>query len=231
MAKTGPGGKPVKPKTRTPPPGGGGKPPKKPKPTPVGKLPIGELAPVQIPSQYVGLVQKAAAQTGMPVAVVAVQIDYESSFNPNAVSPTGAQGIAQFEPGTWRGEHCSGSPFIPTDAFTCYIKLMRQLLGQFKGNLRNALAAYNAGPGDLAAGYGYADHILTEAGGGSAVSAGGESVGTVTLPPLPSVSADSWSDLINEARGHLNSATSAIAKHAGSIHVAATSRQEYTSGR
>jgi hypothetical protein len=79
MAKTGPGGKPVKPKTRTPPPGGGGKPPKKPKPTPVGKLPIGELAPVQIPSQYVGLVQKAAAQTGMPVAVVAVQIDYESS--------------------------------------------------------------------------------------------------------------------------------------------------------
>jgi hypothetical protein len=231
MAKTGPGGAPPVKKKKPPPKKGSGGGKGGPPPVPVGKLPIGELAPVQIPKQYVSLIQKAAAQTGMPVAVVAVQIDYESSFNSNAVSPTGAQGIAQFEPGTWRGEHCSGSPFIPSDAITCYIKLMRQLLGQFHGNLRNALAAYNAGAGDLAAGYGYADHILSEAGGGSAVSAGGESIGTVTLPPLPSVSADSWSDFINEARGHLNSASSAISKHAGSINVAARSRQEYTSGR
>jgi hypothetical protein len=230
MAKTGPGGAPPV-KKKKPPSKKPGKPGKGgPAPTPVGKLPIGELAPVDIPKQYVGLVQKAAAQTGIPVAVVAVQIDYESSFNPNAVSPTGAQGIAQFEPGTWRGEHCAGSPFIPTDAFTCYIKLMRALVGQFHGNLRNALAAYNAGAGDLAAGYGYADHILSEAGGGSAVSAGGESVGAVTLPPLPSASADSWSDFINEARGHLNSAASAINKHKGSITVAAGSRKEYSDG-
>lgn len=230
MAKTGPGGTQPPPKKKPPPkkppkPGKGG-----PAPTPVGTLPIGELAPVQIPKQYVSLVEKAAKQTGMPVAVVAVQIYYESSFNPNAVSPTGAQGIAQFEPGTWQGEHCAGSPFIPTDAFTCYIKLMRQLIGRYKGNLRNALAAYNAGPGDLAAGYGYADHILSLAGGGTAISAGGESVGTITLPALPSANQDSWSDLISEARGHLNSAVAAINKHKGSITVAADSRKEYSSG-
>lgn len=230
MARTGPGGTQPPGKKKPPPKKGSGGGKGGAPPIPVGKLPIGELAPVDIPKQYVGLVQKAAAQTGMPVAVVAVQIDYESSFNPNAVSPTGAQGIAQFEPGTWHDEHCSGSPFTPTDAFTCYIKLMRQLLGQFKGNLRNALAAYNAGPGNLSAGYGYADHILSEAGGGNAVSAGGESVGTVTLPTLPSASADSWSDFINEARGHLNSAATAINKHQGSIRVASRSRQEHSSG-
>lgn len=45
----------------------------------------------------------------------------------------------------------------------CYVVYMRELIGS-EGSLRNALAAYNAGPGNLPAGYGYADTILSAAG-------------------------------------------------------------------
>jgi hypothetical protein len=110
------------------------------------------------------LIDWAAGVIGIPPAVVAAQISEESGGNPAAVSPTGAQGVAQFEPGTWASEGCSGSPGNVNDAMKCYAKYMYQLLGQEHGSVRDALAAYNAGPGNLQAGYGYADIILRNAG-------------------------------------------------------------------
>lgn len=127
---------------------------------------------VSVPGQYQGKVKWAAQQLGLPVAVVAAQINEESGFNPGALSPTGAQGIAQFEPGTWSSLGCAGSPDNPDSAFTCYVTYMHQLLAGQHGNVRNALAAYNAGPGDLAAGYGYADTILNNAGQNPGLQAG-----------------------------------------------------------
>lgn len=203
---------------------------RKPAPTPVGKPPIGEISTVPIPSKYLSWVEATAKNTGLPISIIAAQITVESDWNPNAESPAGARGIAQFEPGTWEDMHCSGSWWSPYDSFVCYTKLMRQLISEFHGNLRNVLAAYNAGPGDLAAGYGYADEIIAMAGGGTAISAGGESVGTITLPALPSTSQDSWSDYVNEARSHLNSAVTAVNKHKGSVHYAYTERLEYENG-
>ena len=50
---------------------------------------------------------------------------------------------------------------------------MSTLLHQFGGNVRNALAAYNAGPGNLQGGYGYADSILAAAGKGVSYTASG----------------------------------------------------------
>lgn len=121
----------------------------------------------QIPDQYKNLVEGSAASLGIPYQVVAEQINLESGWDPNAVSPTGAQGLAQFEPGTW-AEYgpTGGSPFDPSSAFTAYIKYMHALLKQEGGDLRKALEAYNAGPGNLPAGAGYADTILTRAGTG-----------------------------------------------------------------
>jgi hypothetical protein len=107
-------------------------------------------------------VANAASFTGLPESVVAAQISDESGFNPNAVSPTGADGIAQFEPDTW-ATWGNGSPFNPSDAFVAYQRFMRSLLRQFNGNVRDALAAYNAGPGNISAGMGYADSILSAA--------------------------------------------------------------------
>jgi hypothetical protein len=119
------------------------------------------------------LISWAAGVIGVPASVVRAQINEESGGNPQALSPTGAQGVAQFEPGTWQDEGCSGSPNNVSDAMKCYAKTMYQLVKQFHGNVRDALAAYNAGPGNLQAGYGYADTILADAGQNSGLSASG----------------------------------------------------------
>jgi Transglycosylase SLT domain len=143
---------------------------------------------VAVPAQYQGIVNTAAQTTGLPVDVVAAQIQTESSWNPGAESPTGAQGIAQFEPGTW-AMYGSGSPLDPTAAMAAYAKFMSVLLRQFNGNVRNALAAYNAGAGNLAAGYGYADKILAMAGTGTNVLGVPATGGTVSGVPISSGSA------------------------------------------
>jgi hypothetical protein len=132
---------------------------------------------ISVPAQYRPDVAQAARATGMSPDVVAAQIDEESGFRPDAVSPTGAEGIAQFEPGTWAAWG-HGSPFNPTDAFRAYAAYMGALLRQFHGSVRDALAAYNAGPGDLAAGYGYADTILANAGEGINYTTGGGAGGS-----------------------------------------------------
>ena len=122
---------------------------------------------VQVPATYQPWVQQAASNTGLSPAIVAAQINTESGFNPRATSPTGAQGIAQIEPGTWAGLGIAGTPYSPQAALQGYSKLMSELLAQFHGNVRDALAAYNAGSGNLQAGYGYADSILSAAGAGT----------------------------------------------------------------
>src|SRR6516225_6243187 len=140
-----------------------------------------------VPAAYQGWVSAAAKGTGLSPALVAAQINMESGFNPRAVSPAGAQGIAQFMPGTWASNAPKGSsPFNPNAALPAYTKLMGSLLNQFGGNVRNALAAYNAGPGNLRAGYGYADSILKAAGGGA--TAGAPSAGADSLVPVTTTS-------------------------------------------
>lgn len=144
-----------------------------------------------VPQQYAGDVKWAAGQLRLPVSVVAAQINDESGFNPGATSPTNAQGIAQFEPGTWAGLGCAGSPYDAAASFKCYVKYMHQLLTAYHGDVRKALAAYNAGPANLQAGYAYADSILRAAGqspglttartGTGQASSGSSSSGNVTL--------------------------------------------------
>lgn len=144
--------------------------------------------PAYVPAKYRPLIAQAAAATGLPASVVAAQIDTESvHFDPYYVygpgtSPAGAEGIAQFEPGTWRS-YGSGSPFSPQDAMAAYAKYMNALLRRYGGDIRSALAAYNAGPGNISAGMSYANSILSRAGvpvtqhAGHAAGAGSSSSG------------------------------------------------------
>src|SRR5690242_8960240 len=105
--------------------------------------------PSYVPQQYQGLVAGAATSLGLDPRVVAAQINYESSFNPKAESPAGAEGIAQFEPGTFaQYGPKGGSPWNVKDAFAAYINYMEELLKEEGGSVRKALAAYNAGPGN-----------------------------------------------------------------------------------
>lgn len=72
-------------------------------------------------------------------------IKAESGFNPNAVSPVGAQGLGQLMPATARGLGVS-NPFDPKQNIMGTAKYISQLLEHFGGNIKNAVAAYNAGP-------------------------------------------------------------------------------------
>jgi len=73
----------------------------------------------------------------------------ESGFNPFAVSPAGASGIAQFMPGT-AAAYGLEDPFDPGQAIDAQARLMSDLLEQF-GQIPLALAAYNAGPAPVSA--------------------------------------------------------------------------------
>ncbi|MFI5614951.1 NlpC/P60 family protein [Amycolatopsis sp. NPDC051903] len=93
--------------------------------------------------------------------VLAAQIEAESGWNPNAVSPVGAQGLTQFMPGTWATYGTDGDgdgkadPFNPADAVASQSRYMCQLVAQVKAAningdvLDNALASYNAGFGSV----------------------------------------------------------------------------------
>ncbi|WP_393990596.1 lytic transglycosylase domain-containing protein [Xanthobacter sediminis] len=91
------------------------------------------------------LIDGAAAKSGLPAAFLTRLIWRESSFRPHVVSRAGAQGIAQFMPGTAR-ERGLANPFDPEEAIPASAALLADLERQF-GNLGLAAAAYNAGPG------------------------------------------------------------------------------------
>jgi len=99
----------------------------------------------------------------MPAPIIAAQLQTESEWNPRARSPAGAQGIAQFLPGTWAGngrdwngdgraDVWDPADAIPSQgAYDCSIvDQLRPALaaGRIHGNLTDlALAGYNAGVG------------------------------------------------------------------------------------
>ncbi len=101
--------------------------------------------PSWVPARYRGMIVDAAQKYNVQPILLAAQLRAESDFNPNSVSPAGAQGIAQFMPGTARSVGLS-DPFDPRQAISAQAKLMAQLIRQFK-SIPKALAAYNAGPG------------------------------------------------------------------------------------
>ena len=85
-----------------------------------------------------------AQQEGVPVDLFLRMIGQESSWQPGAVSPKGASGLAQLMPGTAR--ELGVDPTDPIQNMTGGARYLRQQLDTF-GSPELALAAYNAGPG------------------------------------------------------------------------------------
>ncbi len=89
------------------------------------------------------LMQHEADAMGLPPMAFVRLIWKESRFNPQAVSPKGAQGIAQFMPGT-AADRGLDDPFEPKQAIVHSASLLADLKAEF-GNVGLAAAAYNAG--------------------------------------------------------------------------------------
>ena len=93
---------------------------------------------------YDTIIQNAAQRYEVDPALVKAIIMAESSYNPKAVSRRGAQGLMQLMPRTARALGVEDS-FDPKDNIEGGVRYFKQLLEQFDGNLKLAIAAYNAG--------------------------------------------------------------------------------------
>jgi hypothetical protein len=105
--------------------------------------------PAFVPPPFREPILRSAARWGVSPALMAGQLMAESGFDPNAGSPAGAQGIAQFMPST-AAAYGLTDPYDPVAAIDAEAHLMAELLRQF-GSPELALAAYNAGPAPVAA--------------------------------------------------------------------------------
>jgi hypothetical protein len=114
-----------------------------------GVAPPGAALPSFVPPRFRDTLTAAAAKWNVSASLLAAQLMAESNFNPFAVSPAGAEGIAQFMPGT-AASYGLADPFDPVEAIDAQAHLMSDLIHQF-GSPELALAAYNAGPAPVQA--------------------------------------------------------------------------------
>lgn len=94
------------------------------------------------------VVAKYARQYGVDEDLVWAVIRQESGFNPGALSPKGAMGLMQLMPGTATLLGVS-NPFDVEQNVAGGVKYLEQCLNQFNQDVPLALAAYNAGPGNV----------------------------------------------------------------------------------
>lgn len=96
-------------------------------------------------SPYTALAASIARRYGINPRVFVGLVGAESSWNPRARSPVGAEGLTQLMPATARGLGVS-NPYDPRQNLEGGAKYLAQQLHAFGGDYRKALAAYNAGP-------------------------------------------------------------------------------------
>ena len=95
-------------------------------------------------AQYRPLIERVARESGLQADLVYAVAAVESSFDPRARSEKGAIGLMQLMPETATRFGVS-DPLDPVDNVRGGVRFLRYLLDLFDGNLRLALAAYNAG--------------------------------------------------------------------------------------
>ncbi len=100
----------------------------------------------QASAQYHSEIGEAARRASLDPKLVEAVVKVESNFFSRAVSPKGAQGLMQVIPRT--AEECGiQDPYHTVNHLMGACECLRKLINQYRGNLRLALAAYNAGSG------------------------------------------------------------------------------------
>jgi soluble lytic murein transglycosylase-like protein len=121
--------------------------PRRPSPAPKTQNPAPAVGPEDA-GKYADLINGAAARFGVEPTLVAAVTRAESNFNPRAVSGAGAKGLMQLMDGTARMLGVKDS-FDPAQNVEGGTKFLGEMLKKFK-KPELALAAYNAGPGNVA---------------------------------------------------------------------------------
>lgn len=103
------------------------------------------LVPAAQDVPYENLIHAAAQKHGLDEKLITEVIAVESNFNPKAVSSKNAQGLMQLLPETARA-YSVRDIFDPAQNIEAGTHYLKDLLARYRGNLKLALAAYNAGP-------------------------------------------------------------------------------------
>ena len=98
------------------------------------------------PGQIEALVSQASQTNGVPEGLVHAVLMAESAGDPSAISTAGAQGLMQLMPGTAAGLGVTDA-YDPAQNVAGGTNYIKGLLQRFNGDVRLAVAAYNAGPG------------------------------------------------------------------------------------
>lgn len=97
---------------------------------------------------YDDIIASAARRWDLDFVLVKAVVHAESAFDRDAVSKAGARGLMQLMPATARMLRVTDihDPYQNVNAGARYLRMM---LDKFRGDVRNALAAYNAGPANV----------------------------------------------------------------------------------
>ena len=98
--------------------------------------------------KYQAEIAAAAKKYNIPEKLITAVMKQESNFNPAAISGAGASGLMQLMPATAKFLGVKDR-FDPEQNIMGGAKYLRQMLNQFDNNIETALAAYNAGPGNV----------------------------------------------------------------------------------
>jgi soluble lytic murein transglycosylase-like protein len=107
------------------------------------------VAPTDLRKAYDDIIAEAAAQYHLDPRMIKAVMETESAFDATAVSPVGALGLMQLMPAV-AAELGAVDPLDPRQNIMAGARYLRQLLDAHGGNVRLALASYNAGPGNVA---------------------------------------------------------------------------------
>ncbi|MBL5766802.1 lytic transglycosylase domain-containing protein [Heyndrickxia sporothermodurans] len=104
--------------------------------------------PINAPKDLDSIIQKASEKYNIPKELIKSVIQHESSFNANAVSKSGASGLMQLMPSTAKSLGVT-NVFDPEQNIFAGSKYLKNMLDRYDGDINLALAAYNAGPGNV----------------------------------------------------------------------------------